>query len=126
MTIERIYINDATRVIRAGLPDVSQGEPFLPGPTFAGTYHLMGDPGSSAYTYGRHYNPTWTVYEKAITELERGSSTVVFSSGMAAVSATLGVTLKAGDILVMPSDAYYTGRLIATGFFATLGAWTFG
>jgi len=114
-------MKDATRVIRAGLPAAAQGEPFLPGPTFAGTYHLTGDPGSSTYTYGRYHNPTWAAYEKAITELERGSSTVVFSSGMAAVAATLGVTLKAGDILVMPSDAYYTARMLTTGFFSTLG-----
>jgi cystathionine beta-lyase/cystathionine gamma-synthase len=26
------------------------------------------------------------------------------------------VTLKAGDILVMPSDAYYTARMLANGF----------
>src|SRR3990172_1836387 len=111
-------MREATRVIHAGLPAVSQGEPFLPGPTFAGTYHLAGDPASSPYTYGRSHNPTWTAYEKAITELERGSSTVVFSSGMAAVSATLGVTLKAGDILVMPSDAYYIARRLASALFA--------
>jgi cystathionine gamma-lyase len=114
-------MKDATRVVRAGLPAVSQGEPFLPGPTFAGTYHLAGDPAGSAYKYGREDNPTWTAYEKAITELEQGSSTVVFSSGMAAVSAVFGVTLQPGHILVMPSDGYYTARLLATGFFATFG-----
>src|SRR5262249_36097801 len=114
-------MKDATRVVRAGLPDVAQGEPFLHGPTFAGTYHLAGDPASSAYTYGRYHNPTWTAYEKAITELERGEGTVVFSSGMAVVAATLGVMLKPGDVLVMASDAYYTTRLVANGFFTTLG-----
>src|SRR5689334_7181123 len=111
-------MKDATRLIRAGLPEVSQGAPFLPGPTFAGTYHFTGDPADSAYTYGRYHNPTWTVYEKAITEMERGISTVVFSSGMAAVAATLGATLRPGDVLVMPSDAYYTGRMLTNGFFA--------
>jgi len=35
-------MKDATRVVRAGLPDVAQGQAFLPGPTFAGTYHLTG------------------------------------------------------------------------------------
>lgn len=114
-------MNDATRVIRAGLPAASPGGPFLPGPVFAGTYHVAGDPTNSPYTYGRFHNPTWTAYETAITELERGAATVVFSSGMAAVAATLSVTLTAGDALVMPADAYYTARLLATGFFATLG-----
>jgi cystathionine gamma-lyase len=40
---------------------------------------------------------------------------------MAAVAAILGVTLKAGDVLVVPSDAYYTARMLANGFFTTLG-----
>jgi cystathionine gamma-lyase len=114
-------MKEATRVIRAGLPDVKQGDAFLPGPTFAGTYHLSGDPSTSAYLYGRYHNPTWTAYEKAITELEAGAGTVAFSSGMAAIAAMLGVTLKAGDRLVMPSDAYYAARMISNGFFANLG-----
>ncbi len=114
-------MKDATRVVRAGLPEARQGEAFLPGPTFAGTYHFSGEPASSPYTYGRYHNPTWTVYEQAITELERGASTIVFASGMAAVAAMLGVTLKPGDRLVMPSDAYYTARMVAHGFFAALG-----
>ena len=114
-------MKDATRVVRAGLPDVAQGQAFLPGPTFAGTYHLAGDPESSVYTYGRYDNPTWSAYEKAIGELEGATSTVVFSSGIAAIAATLGVTLKSGDTLVMPSDAYYAARMLASGFFATQG-----
>ena len=111
----------ATRVIKAGLPEKNQGAAFLAGPTFAGPYHLSGDPASSAYLYGRYHNPTWTAYEQAITELEGGAATIVYSSGMAAVAAMLGTTLKAGDKLVMSSDAYYTARLVANGFFATLG-----
>ena len=115
-------MKDATRVIRAGIPPISQGEAFLRGPTFAGPFHLSGDPASSAYAYGRYHNPTWTAYEQAITELENGSSTVVFASGMAAAAAVLGVTLKAGDILVMPSDAYYAARMLANSLCTTLGA----
>jgi len=36
-------VRDGTRVIRAGLPHFAQGEPFLPGPTFANAYHLAGE-----------------------------------------------------------------------------------
>lgn len=114
-------MKQATRVLRAGLPEVHQGDAFLPGPTFAGTYHLSGDPATSAYQYGRYHNPTWTAYENAITDLEGASATIIFSSGMAAISAILGATLKAGDRLVMPSDAYFAARTVANGFFATLG-----
>jgi cystathionine gamma-lyase len=116
-------MRDATRVNRAGLPQVKQGEPFLPGPTFASAYHFSGEPSSSEYTYGRYHNPTWTRFERALSELEGGPS-VVFSSGMAAVMAVFGVALRAngrGNVLVMPSDSYYTARVLASGYVASSG-----
>lgn len=110
-------MRDGTRVIRAGLPDFVQGEPFLPGPTFANPFHLIGDPSSSPYSYGRYHNPTWTIFEQALSELEGGSA-IVFASGMAAITAIFGSVLHPGDVLVMPSDGYYTARMLAEGYFA--------
>jgi cystathionine gamma-lyase len=117
---EQLTMRDATRVIRAGLPDFAQGEPFLPGPTFANPYHLAGDPSSSPYSYGRYHNPTWTHFERALGTLEAGTA-VLFASGMAAVTAVFGSVLHPGNILVMPSDGYYTARMLAEGYFASLG-----
>jgi cystathionine gamma-lyase len=114
-------MNDATRVIRAGLPKASQAEAFLPGPVFAAPFHLSGDPAGVLYTYGRLGNPTWTAYEAAITDLEKSAATVVFSSGMAAIAATLGAALKAGDTVLLPSDGYYTGRSLASEVFGKFG-----
>ncbi|MGA2664135.1 MAG: cystathionine gamma-lyase [Nitrososphaerales archaeon] len=116
-------LRDATRVIRAGLPVPSQGEPFLPGPTFANAYHLSGDPHSSPYSYGRYHNPTWTRFEQALSELEGGPA-VVFASGMAAVMAVFGTALRAngrGSVLVMPTDSYYTARVLASGYLSSSG-----
>lgn len=113
-------MHDATRVVRAGLPAPAQGEPFLPGPTFVSTFHLAGDPSSSPYSYGRYHNPTWTLYERALAELEGGEA-VAFGSGMASVAAVLGSVLRPGDALVMPSDGYYTARMLAQGYFAGVG-----
>lgn len=113
-------MRDATRVLRAGVPRAQQGAPFLAGPTFAAPYHLIGDPASSPYQYGRHHNPTWAAYEQALGELEGGTA-VLFSSGMAAVVATLAVVLGSGDVVVMPSDGYYTARSLAGSFFKRLG-----
>ncbi len=111
---------DATRVVHAGLPHAAPGTPYLPGPTFAAPYHAAGDPAASPYTYGRFHNPTWTLYERALEELEGGPA-VLFPSGMAASAALLGTVLKPGQTVVMPSDCYYTTRLIATDFFAAHG-----
>ncbi|MEU8525389.1 cystathionine gamma-lyase [Streptomyces sp. NPDC048629] len=99
---------DGTRAVRAGLPEPVKYEPTLPGPVFAAHFHLPGDP-TGPYTYGRDENPTWTHLERAISELEApGESveTIVFASGMAAISAVLLSQLKAGDVAVLPSDGY--------------------
>src|SRR5262249_39452524 len=113
-------MRDATRVVRAGLPPAAQGEPFLPGPTFAGAYHAAGEPAQSSYTYGRFHNPTWTHFEDALTALEGGPA-VVFASGMVGTAALFGVLLRPGDTVALPADSYYTTRLIADGYFAQMG-----
>jgi cystathionine gamma-lyase len=96
-------------VIRGGPRD---GEPFLPGPTFAAPYHLSGDPAESEFTYGRFDNPTWRAYEQAVGELEGGDA-LVFGSGMGAVTTLLLALLEPGDPIAIPSDAYYTVRTLA-------------
>lgn len=110
----------ATRVVRAGLPQAQQGAPFLPGPTFAATYYAAGDPASIPFTYGRPHNPTWTQFERALSELEGGEA-VVFASGMAAIAAVLGSVLRPGDTIIMPSDSYYAGRALAKGYLTEMG-----
>ena len=114
------HLHDGTRVVRAGLPHPVGGAPYLPGPTFAATYHTSGDPADSPFTYGRFDNPTWRAYEQALAEFE-GGPTVLFASGMAASVAVLGTVLAPGQRIVMPSDSYYTIRLIATEHFAKQG-----
>jgi cystathionine gamma-lyase len=113
-------MKDGTRVIHAGMPAPSQGAPFMPGPTFASVYYAAGEPGGSPFTYGRFHNPTWTHYETALGELEGGIA-LSFASGMAAVAAVFGVVLRPGDAVVIPSDSYYTMRMLANGFFRDVG-----
>jgi len=102
----------STRAVHAGLPDPVQGEPLLPGPVLAAPYHLRGAADSAPYGYGRDENPTWTHLERAIGALD-GGETVVFSSGMAAVSAVVLPRLRPGDVLVAPHDAYPGIRKLA-------------
>ncbi|MEP6766639.1 MAG: cystathionine gamma-lyase, partial [Gemmatimonadaceae bacterium] len=113
-------MHDATRVIRAGLPDAKSGDPFMPGPVFAAPYHVQGAPADSAFTYGRFHNPTWNNYEAALGALEGGTA-VLFPSGMAASAAIFGTVLRPGQRVVMPEESYYTTRLIAQQYFGAMG-----
>lgn len=119
-TLHDATLHDATLVVRAGLPTATAGAPFLPGPTFAAPFHLPGDPTASEFAYGRFDNPTWRAYETALEALEGGPA-VLFSSGMAATFAVLATVLKGGSKVVMPSDCYYTTRLLVAEQFATAG-----
>ena len=105
----------ATKVIRAGMRPLAQGEAFSGGVTFAGTYRASGDPAASPYTYGRYHNPTWTQFERALGELDGGPA-LSFASGMAAVTAVFAAVLQKGDIVAVPADSYYTSRLLADAF----------
>ncbi|MER7568748.1 cystathionine gamma-lyase [Streptomyces sp. NPDC097941] len=106
---------EGTRAVRAGLPETVKNEPTLPGPAFAAHFHLPGEV-DGPYTYGRDTNPSWSLLERAIGELEapgqEGVETLVFASGMAAIAAVLFSQLRAGDTVVLPSDGYQVLPLI--------------
>lgn len=109
-----------TAILHAGYQNAAEPGPFRAGPQFSSTFASPGDPATHALTYGRFHNPTWTAWETALGELE-GGDVVAFASGMAAVTAVLGVTLKPGDVVVLPSDCYYTTRVLAAGWLASIG-----
>ncbi|MGV9559150.1 cystathionine gamma-lyase [Streptomyces sp. NPDC003522] len=106
---------EGTRAVRAGLPEPVKYEPTLPGPVFAAHFHLPGEP-TGPYTYGRDENPTWTHLERALGELEApgqdGVESLVFASGMAAISSVLFSALRTGDTVVLPDDGYQALSLV--------------
>src|SRR4051812_16680193 len=102
----------STRAIHAGRPAGEQGAPLMPGPVMAAPFHLRGAADAAPYAYGRDANPTWTALETAIGALD-GGETVVFSSGMAAVSAVVLSRLRPGEVLVAADDGYPGLRALA-------------
>src|SRR5271170_581861 len=118
-------MRDATKIIRSTLTRSAAGEPLHSGPVFAAPYHTPGDPSDTPYSYARSHNPTWTSLEKAIGQMESGegyrASALVFASGMAACTAVFGAVLRPGDIVVMPSNSYYTARLLMQEYFTQMG-----
>ncbi len=118
-------MRDATKIIRSTMSRSIPGEPLHSGPVFAAPYHTPGDPADTPYTYARSHNPTWTSLEKAIGQMESGegyrASALVFASGMAACTAVFGAVLRPGDVVVLPSNAYYTARLLMQEYFTKMG-----
>lgn len=79
-------------------------------------------PGHGSLYYGLHGGPTqWTLAE-ALTELEPGAAgTVLYSSGLSAVSTALLTMLSPGDELLMVDSVYGPTRRLANGFLAKMG-----
>lgn len=98
---------------------LGQGDPITPPLISAATYHVP-DHRLGGYSYGRAANPTWDELEAQLALLE-DAEVVAFPSGMAAISAALMATLRSGDRVVLPSDGYYTTRLLADEFLKPFG-----
>ena len=60
---------------------------------------------NKGYDYARTGNPTRTVLENIIAELEEGSTGIAFASGLAAIDTVLKL-LKSGDEIVAVDDIY--------------------
>ncbi|MGO4616235.1 cystathionine gamma-synthase [Nocardia sp. 2YAB30] len=104
----------STRAVHAGFdPDPQTGAvnvPIYASSTFAqdGVGGLRG-----GFEYGRTGNPTRTALEANLAALESGRYGRAFASGMAATDCALRATLRPGDHIVIPDDAYGgTFRLI--------------
>src|SRR5712671_6364316 len=61
---------------------------------------------SSDMFYTRYGNPTHTVAERAIVELEGADAALLFASGMGAITTSLLALLKSGDHVVAQRDIY--------------------
>ena len=82
---------------------LQNGEPISPPIVTTAKYKLSGTP-DTPYTYGRDINPTVEAAEAAISALEH-APVVAFPSGMAAITAGLMATAKAGDRVLVPLTA---------------------
>lgn len=64
------------------------------------------------YAYSRQGNPTVTALEVKVTQMEQGMASVAFSTGMAAITATVMSLLKAGDHIIASSYLFGNTRSI--------------
>lgn len=71
---------------------------------------------TKGYAYSRQGNPTVTALEHKVTQMEQGMATVAFSTGMAAISATVFALLKEGDHIIASSFLFGNTRSIMQTF----------
>lgn len=89
----------STKIVSAGRPDVVADGPVNSGIVLSSTFHAPNQVG-----YGRYGNDTWTALEGGISALE-GGKTLVFASGMAAISAVFNTTPD-GSVVVASKNGY--------------------
>ncbi|WP_343709656.1 cystathionine gamma-lyase [Mycobacterium sp.] len=114
-------LGDSTRSVKAVSAQAVPGQPVAPPAVLAATFHLSDDESADLDVYGRSSNPTWRQLESALAELEGAASAVVFSSGMAAVSAALRSLTEPGSVVVLPADGYYQVRRYAAECLVPVG-----
>jgi methionine-gamma-lyase len=100
-----IHGNEKKHGVGTGVgPSISRTSTF----TFSSTAEMKrwAEGKSTAYIYTRYGNPTLTVVEDKLAQLEGGEAAVVTASGMAAISSALLSVLETGDELIASAQLY--------------------
>ena len=124
----------ATQVVTGGRSKNLTG-PVVNVPVWRASTHLYEDVAAleagkantedSAFFYGRRGSPTQWSLADALTEMELGAyGTMLYPSGVAAISCALLSVLKPGDVLLMTDNAYDPSRAFADGFLKRFGVET--
>lgn len=117
------HLSPDTVVVAAGRPDRGHDAPVNPPIVLSSTYVGTGTVVDGDRAYGRYSNPTWDPLEDALAQLEGASlPALIFSSGLAAVSAALSL-IPVGGVLVMPAHSYQ-GALVMAQEMAAKGMFT--
>ena len=104
----------STRAVHAGEPREKYADSLTTPIVQTSTFTFKGSKDIEEYTkqgkerfeYGRYGNPTVTIAQRRLADLEGAEDCVVFSSGMSAITTTILSLVKAGDHIVMTDDSY--------------------
>ncbi|MDT8274146.1 MAG: aminotransferase class I/II-fold pyridoxal phosphate-dependent enzyme [Desulfomonilia bacterium] len=104
----------ASRAIHAGEPRIKY-EDSITTPIFqTSTFTFQNSRDIDDYTkkkkerfeYGRYGNPTELIAQRRLADLEGAEDSVVFSSGMMAITTTILSLVRSGDHIVITDDSY--------------------
>jgi cysteine-S-conjugate beta-lyase len=121
----------ATKVVTGGRRKALTGQ-VVNAPVWRASTHLYDDVAAleagqtnnedGRFFYGRRGSPTQWSLAEALTELEPGAAgTMLYPSGVAAITCALLAVLQPGDVLLMSDNAYDPSRSFADGFLKNWG-----
>ena len=124
----------ATKIVTGGRNKRLTG-PVVNAPVWRASPHLYDDVAAleagqqtnadGSFFYGRRGSPTQWSLSEALTAMEPGAhGTMLYPSGVAAISCALLSVLKPGDVLLMTDNAYDPSRSFADGFLKRFGVET--
>ena len=121
----------STQIITGGRKKALTG-PVVNVPVWRASTHLYDDVAAleagkngnedGRFFYGRRGSPTQWSLADALTGMEPGAAgTMLYPSGVAAISCALLSVLRPGDVLLMTDNAYDPSRAFADGFLKKMG-----
>jgi cysteine-S-conjugate beta-lyase len=124
----------ATKIVTGGRSKAFTG-PVVNAPVWRASTHLYDNVAAleegkktnedGRFFYGRRGSPTQWSLSEALTAMEPGAhGTMLYPSGVAAISCALLSVLKPGDVLLMTDNAYDPSRSFADGFLKRFGVET--
>jgi cysteine-S-conjugate beta-lyase len=127
-------LKPATKIVTGGRDKRLTG-PVVNAPVWRASTHLYDDVAAleagkrsnqdGQFFYGRRGSPTQWSLSEALTAMEPGAhGTMLYPSGVAAISCALLSVLKPGDVLLMTDNAYDPSRSFADGFLKRFGVET--
>jgi cystathionine beta-lyase/cystathionine gamma-synthase len=126
--MKRDSLNLSTKAIHSELGEKRTNRPIAPPIYLSATFesedydqqiHLEETKADTFYT--RYGNPTLSVAERSLAELEGAEAAAVFGSGMAAITTTLLAFVKQGDHVVFQREIYGGAYRFAREFLPRYG-----
>ncbi len=124
----------ATKIVTSGRRKALTG-PVVNVPVWRASTHLYDDVAAleagkksnedGRFFYGRRGSPTQWSLSESLTAMEPGAhGTMLYPSGVSAISCALLSVLRPGDVLLMTDNAYDPSRAFADGFLKRFGVET--
>lgn len=105
------YVDDDISILAHFGDEYDKYDGAVVQPIFMNSLHVtpkdeMDRQSERPFVYGRLSNPTVDLLERKVAALERGEKALAFASGMATISSSIMVNVKAGDHIICVDTVY--------------------